>query len=179
MAITAHFTWKNSKQLSNVFGYSRQFLTSIFLQQGVLRFVIIFTWALESSISEKALSPWLAGFDTPLANSISVILLCRFMLQLRKFVTRDQTVPSVNIASAPGPGIRGQLRCIHEAIIEEFGDSGMDYSLETDNDALDPTGDTVPTAGIDTEIRITAEEFPWAINPVKSIPGPSVIRNAV
>ena len=34
-------------------------------------------------------------------------------------------------------------------------------------------GDTAPSAGIDTEVRITAEEFPWVINPVESAPGTS------
>ncbi|KIJ29989.1 hypothetical protein M422DRAFT_268554 [Sphaerobolus stellatus SS14] len=133
MAITAYFAWTSSKQLQNIFG-TRQSLTVIFLQQGVVRFYV------------------------------SVILICRFILQLRRFNTRVQTVPSVHIASTPG--IRGRLQHIHKTLIEEFGNSGIEYGLETENDMTELEGDTAPSAGIDTEAHIMAEEFPWIINPV-------------
>ncbi|KIJ22790.1 hypothetical protein M422DRAFT_276722 [Sphaerobolus stellatus SS14] len=168
MAVTAYFAWTSSKQLQNMFG-NRQSLTVIFLQQGVVRFFIIFTWSLELSISANFLNPFLADFDAGLEAVISAILICRFILQLRKFNTRVQTVPSVHIASSPG--IRGRLQRIHETLIEEFGNSGMEYHLETENDMAELEGDTAPSAGIDTEVRITAEEFPWANNPVESAPG--------
>ncbi|KIJ37646.1 hypothetical protein M422DRAFT_259737 [Sphaerobolus stellatus SS14] len=145
MAITVYFSWTFIKQLHNVPGISRKTLTALFLQQGVIRFFV------------------------------SVILVCRFILQLRKFNTRVQTVPSVNIASTPG--IRGRLQCIHETIIEEFGNSGMEYDLEMENDMAELEGDTTPSAGIDTEVHITAEEFPWAINPVENVAGPSEIAS--
>ncbi|KIJ45800.1 hypothetical protein M422DRAFT_250590 [Sphaerobolus stellatus SS14] len=140
MAITAYFAWSTTKQLQNLFG-TRQSLTVLFLQQGVVRFFV------------------------------SGILVCRFILQLRRFNTRVQTVPSVHIASTPG--IRGRLQRIHETLIEEFGNSGIEYDLETENDMAELEGNTAPSAGIDTEVHITAEEFPWAINPVESSPGTS------
>ncbi|KIJ45804.1 hypothetical protein M422DRAFT_250594 [Sphaerobolus stellatus SS14] len=139
MGITAYFAWTSSKQLQNMFG-TRQSLTVIFLQQGVVRFFI------------------------------SAILICRFILQLRRFSTRAQTVPSVHIASTSG--IQGRLQRIHETLIEEFGNSGIEYDLETENDMAELEGNTAPS-GIDTEVCITAEEFPWAINPVESTPGTS------
>ncbi|KIJ30904.1 hypothetical protein M422DRAFT_267514 [Sphaerobolus stellatus SS14] len=114
------------------------------------------------------LIPFLAGFDAGLENSVSVILICRFTLQLRKFNTRVQTVPSVHIASTPG--IRERLQCIHETLIEEFGNSEIEYDLETENDMVELEGDTAPSTGIDTEVYITADEFPWVINPVESAP---------
>ncbi|KIJ31628.1 hypothetical protein M422DRAFT_266656 [Sphaerobolus stellatus SS14] len=128
-------------------------------------------WCLELLNSEGALSvkPFLASFDASLEDSVSVILICRFILQLRKFNTRVQTVPSVHIASTPG--IRGRLQCIHETLIEEFGNSGIEYDLETENDMAELEGDTAPSGGIDTEVHITVEEFPWAINPMESAPG--------
>ncbi|KIJ29983.1 hypothetical protein M422DRAFT_268547 [Sphaerobolus stellatus SS14] len=138
MAITAYFAWIPSKQLQYMFG-TRQSLTVIFLQQGVVRFFV------------------------------SVILICRFILQLRKFNTRVQTGPSVHIASTPG--IRGRLQHIHKTLIEEFGNSGIEYGLETENDMAELEGDTTPSAGIDTEAHITAEEFPWTMNPMESAPG--------
>ncbi|KIJ30568.1 hypothetical protein M422DRAFT_267913 [Sphaerobolus stellatus SS14] len=168
MAITAYFAWTYSKQLQNMFG-TRQSLTVIFLQQGVVRFFIIFMWTLEDSISTKVLNPLLAGFDTGLENIVSVTLVCRFTLQFHKFHTRVQTVPSVHIASMPG--IQGRLQRIHETLIEEFGNSGIEYDLETENEMAELEGDTVPFSDIDTEVCITADEFPWAINPVESAPG--------
>ncbi|KIJ30567.1 hypothetical protein M422DRAFT_267911 [Sphaerobolus stellatus SS14] len=118
---------------------NRSSLTVIFLQQGVVRFFV------------------------------SVILVCRFILQLRKFNTRVQTVPSIHIASTPG--IQGRLQHIHKTLIEEFGNSGIEYDSETENDMAELEGDTAPSAGIDTEVRIMAEEFPWAINSAESAPG--------
>ncbi|KIJ40145.1 hypothetical protein M422DRAFT_256972 [Sphaerobolus stellatus SS14] len=172
MAITVYFSWTFIKQLHNVFGINRKTLTALFLQQGVIRFLIILIWNLEGSISAKVLNPTLVGFDFALENVVSTILVCRFILQLRKFNTRVQTVPSVNIASTPG--IRGRLQRIHETIIEEFGNSGMEYELEK-NDMAQLEGDTTPSASIDTEVHITAEEFPWAINPVENVAGQSEI----
>ncbi|KIJ29553.1 hypothetical protein M422DRAFT_268992 [Sphaerobolus stellatus SS14] len=154
----SYFAWTSSKQLQNMFG-NRQSLTAIFLQQGVVRFFI----------STKVLNPFLAGFDGGLENSVSAILICRFILQLCKFNTRVQTVPSVHIASTPG--IRGRLQRIHETLIEEFGNSGIEYDLETENDMAELEGDTASSGGIDMEVHIIVEEFPWAINPVESSPG--------
>ncbi|KIJ37667.1 hypothetical protein M422DRAFT_259763 [Sphaerobolus stellatus SS14] len=162
MAITVYFSWSFIKQLHNGFGISRKALTALFLQQGVIRFLIILIWNLENSISTRVLNLY----------SVSVILVCRFILHLRKFNTRVQTIPSVNIASS---GIRGRLQHIHKTIIEEFGNSGMEYDLEMENDMAELEGDTTPSAGIDTEVHITAEEFPWAINPVENIAGTSEI----
>ncbi|KIJ33066.1 hypothetical protein M422DRAFT_265096 [Sphaerobolus stellatus SS14] len=170
MAITAYFAWTSSKQLQNMFG-TRKSLTVIFLQQGLIRFFIILIWSLEGSISNKVLNPFLVGLDSGLENVVSGILICQFILQLRKFNTRVKTVPSVHIASTPG--IRGRLQHIHETLIEEFGNSGIEYDLETENGMAELEGDTAPIAGIDTEVHITADEFPWAINPVESPPGTS------
>ncbi|KIJ40121.1 hypothetical protein M422DRAFT_256943 [Sphaerobolus stellatus SS14] len=168
MAITAYFAWSSSKQLQNMFG-TRQSLTVIFLQQGVVRFFIIFIWTLEISISDNVLNLFLVGIDTGLENVVSAILICRFILQLRRFNTRVQTVPSIHIASTPG--LQGRLQRIHTTLIEEFGNSGIEYDLETEDDIAELEGDPTPSADIDTEVHITAEEFPWVINPVESAPG--------
>ncbi|KIJ40119.1 hypothetical protein M422DRAFT_256942 [Sphaerobolus stellatus SS14] len=174
MAITAYFAWTSSKQLQNMFG-ARKSLTVIFLQQGIVRFFIVFIWGLEVSILNKVLNPFRAGLDTGLEDAVSAILICRFILQLRRFSTRVQTVPSVHIASTPG--IRGRLQHIHETLIEEFGNSGIEYDLETENDMAELEGDTASSVGIDTEVYITSEEFWWAINLVESALNTSGSRN--
>ncbi|KIJ51136.1 hypothetical protein M422DRAFT_244315 [Sphaerobolus stellatus SS14] len=83
------------------------------------------------------------------------------MLQLRKFNSRVQTVPSIHIASTYH-GIRGQLYRLNETIIEDFGNPKLDFELEEESDMVEPGADHIPSADIDTEVRITTEEFPWA-----------------
>ncbi|KIJ49120.1 hypothetical protein M422DRAFT_246929 [Sphaerobolus stellatus SS14] len=158
MAITAYFAWEESKQFRKAFGSSRQSLTIILLHQGVIRFIII------------ALAQSIGGFDIGLEAVVSVILICRFMLQLRKFNSGVQTLPSINVVS--NSGIRGRLHQVHQTIIGEFGNTGIDYDLETENGMAEvDSGDHIPSVGIDTEVCVTTEEFPWAINPVESILG--------
>ncbi|KIJ49105.1 hypothetical protein M422DRAFT_246915 [Sphaerobolus stellatus SS14] len=170
MAITAYFAWEESKQFRNAFGSSRQSLTAVLLHQGVIRFIIIALWEIEASITQKVLAQSIGGFDIGLEAVVSVILICRFMLQLRKFNSRVQTLPSLHVVS--NSGIRGQLHQVHQTIIGEFGNTGIDYDLEMENGMAEvESGDHIPSVGIDTEVCTTTEEFPWAINPVESIPG--------
>ncbi|KIJ51135.1 hypothetical protein M422DRAFT_244314 [Sphaerobolus stellatus SS14] len=102
-----------------------------------------------------------------LGDVLPPILLCRFMLQLRKFNSRVQTVPSIHIASTYR-GIRGQLSRLNETIIEEFGNPRLDFALEEERDMAElvPGEDYILSADIDTEVCITTEEFPWAVNSV-------------
>ena len=69
-------------------------------------------------------------------------------------------------------GIRGRLQWLNGSIIQDFGGSGLNtYESESD-DALD-NQETSPahSGGIDTELGITPEEFPWAITPVQNTVG--------
>ncbi|KIJ51133.1 hypothetical protein M422DRAFT_244310 [Sphaerobolus stellatus SS14] len=102
-----------------------------------------------------------------LEDVIPPILLCRFMLQLRKFNSRVQTVPSIYIAPMYR-GIRGQLYRLNETIIEEFGNPRLEFESEEESDMVEPGEDHIPSADIDTEVRITTEEFPWAVNSLES-----------
>ena len=116
--------------------------------------------------------------------------MCRFLLELRKLNASTQSVPSLNIDTIPGSGfgIRGRLQRLNESIIQDFGNSGINYELEAD-DFLDghqeASAARSPNEDIDTELGITAEEFPWAIAPaedninntVGDIGGPSTMRS--
>ncbi|KIJ30757.1 hypothetical protein M422DRAFT_267698 [Sphaerobolus stellatus SS14] len=168
MSITTYFAWREAKQAHDAFGSSRRSLTVIFLQQGVIRFIIIFLWSLELSIEQKVLDPWLAGFDAGLQNAISAILICRFMLQLRRFNSREQTVPSFHFAS--NSGIRGQLHRINETITEQFGNSEMYHDSDIEDNAAVSEGPS-GSAGLATEVQITAEGSPWAMNRRESLQG--------
>ncbi|KIJ52256.1 hypothetical protein M422DRAFT_243043 [Sphaerobolus stellatus SS14] len=168
------FMWRKKFGLGSILYILSQF--SVILQISITNYLNIIDY--EGIGSLKVLNPWLAGFDNELENVVSVILVCQFILQLCKFNTRVQTVPSVNIIASTS-GIRGRLQCINETIIEEFGNSGMESDWAMENDMAELGGDTTPSAGIDTEVHITAEEFLWAINPVENVTGPSEIGNRV
>ncbi|KIJ29778.1 hypothetical protein M422DRAFT_268728 [Sphaerobolus stellatus SS14] len=137
----------------------------LFLQQGVICIIIVVLQILAIILtpqdSVQNISQILSGLEAVLPP----ILLCRFMLQLRKFNSRVQTVPSIHIASTYR-GIRGQLYRLNEIIIEEFGNPRLDFELEEESDMVEPGEDHIPSADIDTEVRITTEEFPWAVNSV-------------
>ena len=103
--------------------------------------------------------------------------MCRFLLQLRKFNTSAQSVPSLNIDTIPGSssGIRGRLQFLNEGIIRDFGNSSVNYESETD-DFLDGhqkiSAACSPNGGIDIELGITAED-----NIDNTVGGPSTMRS--
>ncbi|KIJ43681.1 hypothetical protein M422DRAFT_252921 [Sphaerobolus stellatus SS14] len=199
MSITAYYAWQDTKSFNEVFRYWNRSLLIMFMQQGLLyylteiypvikdcpcqgiaRFIILFMWSLELAVSQKLFPPFLEGFDIELENVVSVTLVCRFMLELRKWSDNPNpsTIPSLNIPTDPAPassGIRGRLQRINETIIEEFGNRGIVNIEETDmgHEEIGTTG-----GGINMEICITAKEFPWAINSAESVPGPSGSRNS-
>ncbi|KIJ27792.1 hypothetical protein M422DRAFT_270973 [Sphaerobolus stellatus SS14] len=134
---------------------------------------IISLWTLEDAVSAKLLPPLLARFDAGLENVISVILVCRFMLELRKWSENPNpsTIPSFNIATDPTPaptGLQGWLQHINQTIIDEFGNHGIDYGLDLKETGMRQEEQGAVCSGINTEIHITAEEFPWAINLIES-----------
>ncbi|KIJ31762.1 hypothetical protein M422DRAFT_266513 [Sphaerobolus stellatus SS14] len=178
--ITLYFAWKEFKNVRSVFENKRTSLTVIFVHQGILRFIVIFLWLTENIVNVKVLTPFLRGIDTSPEDSVSVILVCRFLLVLRKFNTSPQSVPSVNIETIPGPvsGIQGRLQQLNNSIIQDFGGSGPNnYESESDDTMDNQETSAAHSGGGGTELGITAEEFPWAIplaqNTIVETGGPS------
>ncbi|KIJ46951.1 hypothetical protein M422DRAFT_778340 [Sphaerobolus stellatus SS14] len=66
----------------------------------------------------------LAGLNNSLKNTVSVLLICRFTLELRKFNEHIQTVPSLHVDSETRLGIREHLNSLNGTIMEEF--EGLD-----------------------------------------------------
>ncbi|KIJ56115.1 hypothetical protein M422DRAFT_239323 [Sphaerobolus stellatus SS14] len=169
-AVTIYFAFREdtSRSFQEMFRNSLTPLTITFVRQGLIRFLIIFLWNLEVTINEQVLPYPLTGIDASLEVAISVILICRFLLELRTFTERTQSVPSVHIATLSG--IQGQLSRLNASIIQEFGQSGMnnqsDCDLEDgarndeDNKASIPANSTDIDLGISEEHpgTITAEE---------------------
>ncbi|KIJ40788.1 hypothetical protein M422DRAFT_256208 [Sphaerobolus stellatus SS14] len=90
---------------------------------------------------------------------IPTILVCKFMLQLRKFTSSVQTTPSIHIAS--NSGIRRQLHRLNESILEEFGNSGIHLN-EVDSQIWDLEAELEvmlsPAGSIDTPVHLGAHE---------------------
>ncbi|KIJ51941.1 hypothetical protein M422DRAFT_776303 [Sphaerobolus stellatus SS14] len=151
MVITVYYAWsmaRNALQRSKE--HDKPSLWMLFLRQGALRFVIIFLWSLSGSIKRQLLPGDIASFDTPLENSISVILVCRFILQLRTFTSETRTDTTHVDTLRTLSDFRARTLEINESIIDEFGNSmilrgGL------------PDRDSETQADFDT----TEEEFPY------------------
>ncbi|KIJ45191.1 hypothetical protein M422DRAFT_251376 [Sphaerobolus stellatus SS14] len=160
------FRLENSKQAHNVFGNKRSSLLIVFLRQGVIRFIIIFLWLLVDAVLEKVLSIHWTGIDISLEESVSVILACRFLLELRKFDKSLQGIPTdLNIVETTQArtGFLGCLHRLNETIVEEFGNVDLYYEFENDSNEVEDQEGFPLSEGVDTELRITAEEYPRAI----------------
>ncbi|KIJ56118.1 hypothetical protein M422DRAFT_239326 [Sphaerobolus stellatus SS14] len=165
--ITIYFAFREdtSRSFREVFRNSLTPLTITFVRQGLIRFLIILFWTIEESVNDKVLPYPLTGIDANIEIAISVILICRFLLELRTFTERAQSVPSVHIATLSG--IQGQLSRLNASIIQEFGKSGIKNKADCDLEGGAPTHDegkhaSLPANSTDTELGIS-EEYPWAI----------------
>ncbi|KIJ31108.1 hypothetical protein M422DRAFT_267317 [Sphaerobolus stellatus SS14] len=161
--ITFRFGWN---QFPGVFRSDTRTLMRVFLQYGVMRFLLIFFWVWEVVWSAGLeLFGGLGGTDGPLELRISILLLCRFILEIRKFDDHIPSVPSFSIESRPG--IQGRLQRFQESILESFGSSILNRESRSVGELSGPS----PDEGASTEIRITREEFPWAVGQDEELRG--------
>ena len=69
-------------------------------------------------------------------------------------------------------GFQRHLQRLNESIIQDFGGSGLNISDSESDGAMDnQEASSAHSGGIDTELGITAEEFPWALTPVQNTVG--------
>ena len=100
-----------------------------------------------------------------IAGSMSTILVCRFLLELRKHNMPTQSVPSINIQFAPTPsGFRGRLQQLNQSIVEDLGVSGNSIIYESEMDAeKNQAHFAAHSSDINTECRVAAEQFPRVV----------------
>ncbi|KIJ49809.1 hypothetical protein M422DRAFT_246175 [Sphaerobolus stellatus SS14] len=108
-----------------------------------LSFILI--WGLEAAINTELLRPSIKGIDISLQNAISTILICRFMLNLRKFTEHPNGTRSGDGEATIGT-FRAGIRRIDVNIINEFGDScleefSVDYGGEDANESCPDSAD--------------------------------------
>ncbi|KIJ31608.1 hypothetical protein M422DRAFT_266639 [Sphaerobolus stellatus SS14] len=130
VAVSFIRTWgehKSSSLLKDIRANGNKSLSVLLFQQGVIRFIIIFTWTLEGSVTEKVLNPNFAGVDLPLEDVISAIHITRFILQLKQERQYSScTSPSklcwvANIPRSPRRKLRATVCRLSEDVVEEFG----------------------------------------------------------
>ncbi|KIJ49934.1 hypothetical protein M422DRAFT_44675 [Sphaerobolus stellatus SS14] len=103
---------------------------------------IIFVWLLEISVASRRITdPFIAGVDTLLEASISTILICRFMLDLRRFNDEQKGMRS-NDGLGTISSFKAQFKGMHGTFIEEFGSSRL-------QEWIDPRDQAVPSSSVD------------------------------
>ncbi|KIJ40229.1 hypothetical protein M422DRAFT_49187 [Sphaerobolus stellatus SS14] len=120
LVVTILYTWNLRGKLSN--RRRSKSLAELLLRQGVIRFGIIFIWNFAETILSRVL---LDGIDGPLENAISCILVCRFLLELRKYAA-DASSVLVSTSSLnrhrPTSAFYLAMRRLDRRVRIEFGD---------------------------------------------------------
>ncbi|KIJ49888.1 hypothetical protein M422DRAFT_246258 [Sphaerobolus stellatus SS14] len=121
--ITVYHTWREHKTLNALYEDGEYSLTTLFLRQGVMRFMIIFAWEVTSAITQPLINPFLSGIDVGIETAVSTILVCRFVLQLRHF--NDRNVDGISAPQNGQPPLgtfKAAIRRAGETMTQEFGD---------------------------------------------------------
>lgn len=99
-------------------------LGALCLHQSVLRFAVILLFGVEQAISLNLSRFRLGGVEINIEFALSAMLVCRFLLQLR----RRHKVASEELATASMSRFDARIRDIGNSIIDEFGDTDSEYS---------------------------------------------------
>ncbi|KAF8524684.1 hypothetical protein BU17DRAFT_63229 [Hysterangium stoloniferum] len=91
------------------------------------RHSFVLTVTVTTAVTLKTLRLSLRGVIAPVQNFLSVIILCRFQLDLReRHVRRDDcTLDQVTLGT-----FKAATRRVHEAVMDEFGDTELIDSLQ-------------------------------------------------
>ncbi|KIJ24505.1 hypothetical protein M422DRAFT_785854 [Sphaerobolus stellatus SS14] len=119
-------------------------LTVLFIKQGIIRFLIIAVWATADSIVTQATKSDLRGFDVPLEETISTILICRFMIQLRKQASQSVVVTTGSVVEQESLStFQATVRRVHESLEEDFGDPISRSLTEREEGPSEGSSDTI------------------------------------
>ncbi|KAF8511173.1 hypothetical protein JB92DRAFT_389516 [Gautieria morchelliformis] len=93
--------------------------TRVLLQQGLMCYIVIFSCGLANLIAKLILSSTLPNIVSPIQTSLSVIVLCRFLMDIRYRSVHPNGTTQPNIRTR---SFHAVLRRTGDMIIEEFGD---------------------------------------------------------
>lgn len=114
----------------------RDTIMGLILKQGILRFIIIFVWGLEIIIVKQLVRPTIGGVDVFLEAAVSVILICRFHLDLsaRNLHSEQETTEP---APASTLSFQAAVRRFDTHIDTDFGDNDGNLELPTQGDVIE------------------------------------------
>jgi len=159
VVIAVRHTWNLYKSFQILYSPQANSLEFLVFQQGVLRFIFVLCADVLLIGVDKSINPLLVGAFSGIANGISVILLGRFLLQLREFGRMEARSQTSFCCGMTLSGFRAAIRGFDDDISNEFGDFEPEKSTKS-------VGIQPQTVHPDTESapRITVEEFPWVGN---------------
>ncbi|KAF8573868.1 hypothetical protein K439DRAFT_1624751 [Ramaria rubella] len=135
-------------------GLQRNSLSKLLVQQD--RFVLTITLA--DAVTKKALRPTLQGILGSLQNCLSIIIICRFHLDLQQ--RNDHPNGSTTSHSLPLGSFHAVTERIHRAVVDEFGDLSFNESIGTEGSQEDIELQNMQSPSGVAEIDL--QEFPWA-----------------
>jgi len=124
-------TWRLHKGLNNV---QRSSLLRLLVHQGILRFGFMFSFQLTNMVTTLVLPPNLFGVISPVKESLSVIIVCRFLLDIRERnahpnMTSGDSIPLASPMTsfvAPAPA-----RHLRDTLVEDLGDAASSSMATT------------------------------------------------
>ncbi|KIJ54221.1 hypothetical protein M422DRAFT_241473 [Sphaerobolus stellatus SS14] len=94
-------------------------LTEFLIKQGVLRFLVIFLWSLDLVIMNLTLRESVSNISAALENTVSVIIACRFLLELR---AQADSSRNFSKSASTTMSFRAVIGYINSQILQDFRD---------------------------------------------------------
>ncbi|KAF8579746.1 hypothetical protein K439DRAFT_1620293 [Ramaria rubella] len=136
----------------------RKTMSKLLVQQGILRYGFVLTISLAATVTDKGLRPTLQGILGALQNCLSIIIICRFHLDLQQ---RNNHPNGSNTShSLPLGSFQAVTERIHRAVVDEFGDLSLNESFGTEGSHEDIELQEIQSSNGVAEIDL--QEFPWA-----------------
>jgi len=166
--VTVYHTWtlvKLRRSLPEMTG--GRSLASLILKQGILRFLIIFCWGLQSIITDNLVRPNIRGLTTAIERPVSSILVLRFFLDLREWNAHPNGTLQTKDLS-PRSSWKAVARKLSNSIIEHLGDPEDEALFASQGTSPGSVSRQVlrPTASDaennDSFPTVNLEEYPWA-----------------
>jgi len=105
--------------------YGVRSLTQLFIRQGVVWFFIVFSCNISTIIWNEVMHPDLRNATVASDTAVSLILVCRFFLSLRRFNSRSNTT-SGQVESVSTMAFRATVGRIRNGILQDIGDPEYD-----------------------------------------------------
>ncbi|KAF8573876.1 hypothetical protein K439DRAFT_1553993 [Ramaria rubella] len=128
-------------------GLQRKSLSNLLVQQA-------------NAVTLKVLRPTLQGILGTLQNSLSIIIICHFHLDLQQ--RNDHPNGSNTSHSLPLGSSHAVKERIHRAIVDEFGDLSFNESFDTEGSQEDIQVELQAIQSPNGVAEIDLQEFPWA-----------------